>query len=220
MLLTMQRLRWLSVLMIVGFLVLGCSNPEKKKAAHYEKGMQYVEKEDWRAAIIEFQNAVKIDPKYAEVRYQLGLAYLEDGQIAKAVRELVITADLNPDNLDAQLKIGRMLLLAAKIDESRERALLVLDKNPENVEALHLLAIIQFTAKQYIEATEIIEKAIVEGQRARARRDALESACDRRFAASLDAPEVGLVDTVPQHTREQLAQAALQRVEADALVRP
>jgi len=48
-----KNLKLLAVFFTIVFLVSGCSDPEKKKAAHHEKGIEYVEKEDWKPAIIE-----------------------------------------------------------------------------------------------------------------------------------------------------------------------
>ena len=150
----------LAVLFAVLILVLGCSDPEKTKVEHYNKGMEYVNNENWKSAILEFQNAVQADPKYADARYQLGLAYLKDDQPKKAFSELLRATSLKPENLDAQLIVGQMLFSAKQFDESRERALKILEIDPEYVDALTLLAFIQSATGQFQEAEEYINKAI------------------------------------------------------------
>jgi len=65
-----------------------CSNPDKNKVEHFNKAMAYASKGEKKAAEIEFKNALKADPKYAEARYQLGILYLEEGALKAAVEEL------------------------------------------------------------------------------------------------------------------------------------
>ena len=104
-----RSLKLLAVIFTIALLFSGCSDPEKKKVAHYNKGMEYVEKEEWKTAIAELKNAVLIDPKYADARYQLGLAYIKDNQPKNAFREMLRATSLNPENLDAQLMLGTFM---------------------------------------------------------------------------------------------------------------
>ena len=107
-----KSLKLLGILFMIILFISGCSNPEKSKVEHFNKGMEYVKKQDWKSAIIELQNAIKIDPKYAEARYQLGLAYSKNGEPNKAVKELIRATDLNPKNSDAQLILARVFSTA------------------------------------------------------------------------------------------------------------
>ena len=101
-----NSLKLLAIFFTIVLLIPGCSDPEKKKVEHYKKGMEYVEKEEWKPAIIELQNAVQVDPKYADARYQLGLAFLKEKQYQNAVKELIRATDIDPQNLDAQFILG------------------------------------------------------------------------------------------------------------------
>ena len=82
-------------------LLSGCSaDPDKSKLKHFQKGMVYVKQDKPKAAVIEFRNAIQIDPKYADARYRLGLLYLESGDIKNAFKQLqrvAIQATLMPD---------------------------------------------------------------------------------------------------------------------------
>ncbi len=94
--------------------IAGCSSPEKDKESYLNSALNYIEKEENDAAIIELRNAIQIDAKYGEARYQLGLLYLEKGDVQKAFAELIRAADLDPDNLDASLKTAQFYLLSRK----------------------------------------------------------------------------------------------------------
>jgi Tfp pilus assembly protein PilF len=45
--------------------ICSCADLDEKKADHFRKGMEYANGENYKAAIIEFRNAIQIDPKYA-----------------------------------------------------------------------------------------------------------------------------------------------------------
>jgi Tfp pilus assembly protein PilF len=90
-------LRKSASLVLVSFLLLiahGCKgDPQAKKAAHLQKGEAYVAQEKYTEAIIEFRNAIKLDPKDAQAYYKLAQAYLKQavvlrcGQIYSAISE-------------------------------------------------------------------------------------------------------------------------------------
>jgi Tfp pilus assembly protein PilF len=91
------------------------SDPREKKAKHLEKGETYLAGSKYKEAIIEFKNAVQLDPKDAQAHYKLGLAYLKLGSmpnIQEAFRELTKSVELDPDIVDAQLKLGLLYLLS------------------------------------------------------------------------------------------------------------
>ena len=51
------------VLIVIVF-VLSCTSDTDKKVSHFEKGVGYFDKGEYKAAEIEFKNAIQIDPKY------------------------------------------------------------------------------------------------------------------------------------------------------------
>ena len=73
---------------------------------HAERGTFYLEQSQYQAAIIEFRNALQLEPMRGEVRLKLGQAYLHANDGPNALREFVRAADLRPDDNDAQIKAG------------------------------------------------------------------------------------------------------------------
>jgi Flp pilus assembly protein TadD len=66
-------------LVLLPFLLLfyGCKGDvQAKKVAHVQKGEAYVAQEKYTEAVIEFRNAIKLEPKDAQAYYKLSLAYL------------------------------------------------------------------------------------------------------------------------------------------------
>src|SRR5262245_57968178 len=134
--------RRLVSLALLPFLVLSSyscgGDAPAKKAAHMQKGEAYVAKEKYTEAVIEFSNAIKLDPKDAQVYYKLALTYLKQGEgpsLQNAFQALQKSVELDPSLTDAQLKLGELYLLGKKFDEAQEKALLVLQSDANNAPA-------------------------------------------------------------------------------------
>lgn len=134
--------RWISLccIFLIPLLLLGCSDPEKKKQQHFNKAMEFIQKDDVKSAAIELRNAIQIDPKFADARYQLGLIQLKAGEMKDAFGHFKRTADLDPENTDAGVKVAEFLLLAKNAEESRKYVEQVLKVDPGNTDGLALLA--------------------------------------------------------------------------------
>lgn len=146
---------------IAVLLLIGCStSPEEKKTAHYQKGMEYVNAGEYRAAVIEFRNAVQIDPSFAEARYQLGLAYLKTEQPGNALGELERAASLDPSNKDALIKAAELYLLARQIDKSRELIQKMIAAEPGFSDAHALLARAELAEGRREAARKAITRAL------------------------------------------------------------
>jgi putative PEP-CTERM system TPR-repeat lipoprotein len=117
----------------------GCSSdPETRKREFFENGSRLLDEGKPRDAVIEFRNAVQIDPKFGTARAKLAEAYVRTGDMGSALGEYVRAADLLPDDLTFQLTAGAFLLQAGRMNDALARADVVLAKQPDHVEA-HIL---------------------------------------------------------------------------------
>ena len=65
----------LVVTLAAGF-VAGCKrDPVARKHAYFESGTRYFDQGKYREAAIELQNAIKVDPRYADAHYELSGCY-------------------------------------------------------------------------------------------------------------------------------------------------
>src|SRR6266446_1215460 len=132
---------WIALLLSVLVVMTGCSkSPEAKKTQHLERGDQYFAKAQFREAIIEYANVLRIDAKNARAYRQIGLAYYELGELAQALPFLVKLLEFDPEDQDAHLKLGSIYLVARQPAKAREQAAVVLGKDPKNFEAVLLWA--------------------------------------------------------------------------------
>src|SRR5213593_4523196 len=101
----------IAVFMTVLVLVAGCSrSPEAKKARHLERGDKYFAREQYREAVIEYANVLRIDGANPRAIRQLALAYYHLGEPAQAFPYLLKSREIEPDNLDVRLKLGTIYL--------------------------------------------------------------------------------------------------------------
>src|SRR5205085_8288119 len=108
---------------VLASLFSGCTrDPNVKKAKYVESGKAYYDKGKYREAAIQFQNALQVDPKFADAHYELAKSYMKLEVWSSAFRELARTVDLQPENTPAQLDMGNMLLGGGALPQSQAKA--------------------------------------------------------------------------------------------------
>src|SRR5437762_8488456 len=104
-------LRYGLAAVLMAVLVAGCSrDPDKEKKAYFDSGARYFQNEEYREAAIQFQNAIKIDPAFADAHYQLAQCYVKSKIWNQAYAELLRTVDLAPKNYKARIDLGNVEL--------------------------------------------------------------------------------------------------------------
>ena len=96
--------RWIIVLCIL--IIAACASPEQKKTKYFESGKAYYDRGEFDKAVIEFKNAIQIDPKFADAHYMLGMSYLKQRDFRQAYNAFLQAVEANPDQLDAQVGLG------------------------------------------------------------------------------------------------------------------
>jgi len=115
------------------------SNPQKAKAKYLAEGQKYMKKGQFGDASVEFRNAIRLDPRFADAYYQLAQADIAQHDWKGAYESLQKTIELDPGRLDARLDLGRFYLAARQFDKSEEQARAVLETDPKNLAGYQLL---------------------------------------------------------------------------------
>ena len=119
----------------------GCSrSPEAKKARHLERGEKFFARKDYKDAVIEYKNVLRLEPANAVAIRKLGLAHYQSGELQEAFPYLRRAAELDPQNEDVRLKLATVYLVARRPDDARTHATNVLERDAKNFDALMLLA--------------------------------------------------------------------------------
>ena len=103
-----------------------------RKQKYFHSGQQYFEKGKYREAAIEFVNAIKIDPRYAEAHHQLAETYLKLQKGQAAYKELARTVELQPENYQARIEMANLLILGRDFPQAQEHTDLLLQKRPND----------------------------------------------------------------------------------------
>src|SRR5215467_5204783 len=94
-------------------IVAGCGGAHARKAAHMEKGRQYLAAQKYEKARIEFRNALQIDPKDAGAYFETGVAEEKLEHLPQAAQAYQGAIDLAPqhDYLEASVALAKLMAL-------------------------------------------------------------------------------------------------------------
>jgi Tfp pilus assembly protein PilF len=138
-----SRRSWLlsSFFLLTLFSVAGCKrDPQVQRKKFVDKGSSYFQQGKYREAAIEYENALQIDPKFADAHFGLAETFLKLNNFRGAYQELRSTVDIDPSNAKAQVELGNLLLAGRNTAEARKHAETVLHDNPQDAEAQLLLS--------------------------------------------------------------------------------
>jgi tetratricopeptide (TPR) repeat protein len=125
---------------LIAALLSACSlDPNVRKQNYFKSGQRYFEKGQYREASIEFTNAIKIDPAYADAHYQLAESYLSLQQQGRAYQEFARTVELRPDDYQSRIAMANLLILGRDFPHAGEQKDILLGKRPSDP-AVHALA--------------------------------------------------------------------------------
>lgn len=128
-----SKRRLIFTLALVAGLLTSCSrDPNARKQKYFQSGQHYFEKGKYREAAIEFVNALKIDPNYAEAHYQLAESYLKLQKEPGALQELDRTVQLQPDHYRARIELANLLIAGHDPQEAQEQINFLLRARPSD----------------------------------------------------------------------------------------
>ena len=137
-----------------------CSNPEKEKLRHLERGDQYAAEKRDEFAVVEYAAPSRSIPSSARRVSSWRETYERLNNLRAAFPEYIRAADALPDDRKAQLKATQVLLLAGRFEDAKARAAALLAKNPKDVEALLLYANAMASLRDPAGAIAQIEEAL------------------------------------------------------------
>ena len=152
-------------LLAILLLLNGCTNTEKAKAAHVQRGEAYLKESKFQEAALEFRNAIQIDDKLAAAHWGLAQAYEGLQRFPEMLDELRKTLALDNTNLDARIKLGNYYLAWSKgrpelIAEAERLANETLERDPKNIEGHILMGGVLFSRNEKDKAFAELNKAI------------------------------------------------------------
>jgi len=159
--LSSNRLLLLCVPLLVFLLFSSCTrDPNVRKQKYFQSGQRYFEKGKYREAVIEFRNAIKVDPNFTEAHHQLAETYLRLQQGQDGYQELSRTVELQPDNYQARLELANLAILGHDFQQAQQQVDLLSKQRPNDA-AVHLTISSLLAGQQnLLGAIEEMNKAI------------------------------------------------------------
>ena len=137
----LMGLGFLGLLLAIGSVRCTASSSNDVATLHRDRAREFVEKQQFQEALIEYENLAKLIPQDDETQYQMALLHLRLGKaqgIDLARQAFIKTIRLNPSHLDASLQLARLYLLSEQPERARLHAEAVLALQPKNVDG-HIL---------------------------------------------------------------------------------
>jgi tetratricopeptide (TPR) repeat protein len=116
-------------------LAAGCASREQAATAAMIRGDEYLRGGRAAAAIIEYRNAAKRQPKWPEIYRKLGDAYAAQGSGEEAYRAYCTAIDLDQADTHSRVEAGRLLLAAGRYSEALVRAEQALERSERDTGA-------------------------------------------------------------------------------------
>ncbi|MFO0687284.1 MAG: tetratricopeptide repeat protein [Myxococcota bacterium] len=130
----------------------GCRSEAEKIEAFIGRGDAYAADRMYAEAVLEYKNAIQLDPNQATAHWGLAKALIGDRRAKEGLWELQETVRLDPKNLEARLQLGRVWLVSGKVEEALAQATEALAQDPTSVAAELLRAQTLEAQKKFDEA--------------------------------------------------------------------
>ena len=147
-------LRATAAALAVAMTLSGCKSDDARLDEYLSSGQAFAAQGDYPRAIIQFRNALKIDPDHAETRAEIGRVYLTQGALREAQQEFVLLSERFPETLEFRSKLGEIALVRADWQalERQAAAAIGIDAEALDARALDL-------ASRYREASKMTDPA-------------------------------------------------------------
>lgn len=133
------------------------------------RGNQFFDSGKYDDAAINYQNAIKKDPKSGEAYYRLALALLRSNKGGEAYQALLHAVELSPENNAAKIQLANLSLVAyaqdpkhpaAFYDRASKIADQILKANPNSADGLRLRGSISLLDNHPGEAVDYLRRAL------------------------------------------------------------
>ena len=105
--------------------------------AHYETGEAYLNEGDWETALDEFNQAIQIDPEYAEAYSSRGLIQEFLGNFEAAIEDYDQAIALDPQNAEAYYNRGNTWFVLGEYEVAIEDYSMVIALDPQSSDAYY-----------------------------------------------------------------------------------
>lgn len=118
------------------------ATPTEEAKAHFDAGVRFYDQQIFTSALLEFQQAVLLEPRQPNYLYNLGMSYYKTGNLEKAEESLILAIGNSPDYARGYSALGFILEKRGEKEKARalyRKALTLSEKESFAVRALERL---------------------------------------------------------------------------------
>ena len=101
------------------FLVISGKDDQELALDYFMQGQFLLNQGNYAMAVIEFQDAILLDPNAITIHISIADAYRRIGKVDRALDHLDIALDINPNDLEAMQMLGNCTLLKTVLKRQR-----------------------------------------------------------------------------------------------------
>lgn len=133
--------------------------------AHYNLGVTMIagspSNPDWSDAILQFQDALSLRPKYPEAMNMLGVSLLQSGKVSMAIDQFKAALQLNNNSAETHVNLAKVLSVMGKNDEAYAEDITALKLKGTYPEADIALGNICFKERKFGSAAGYFKSALI-----------------------------------------------------------
>lgn len=144
-----QRATIRTLVLASSLLVLaGCQTPDEKVQGFVDKASALVESGDYKAAHIEYSNALQINPQHIDGLFGVTEVFEKQKEWKKVYQYLQRVLELDPDHVDALHKMARLELASGQLETALLRTQRLRRLDPESARTYGLSSWLEFRYDQ------------------------------------------------------------------------
>ena len=147
-------------LCLAAFQLAACGSREDRARSYYERGVGYLEKQDFVKARIELRNALQLKPDSIEAWRALVKVDEHDKNLQGLVADLRKISELDEKDINTKVRLATLYLAGGGLNEALKISNAAIEIDSQNLGALAVKSATLFRLKDIDGATQTAQKAL------------------------------------------------------------
>lgn len=153
------------IIVLLAVLAVACNYPlasmaRMRATMHYNVGVELEAIEAFEAAIVEYEEALRLDPDRHGVRNNLGCARMAVGDYAEAIRQFTLAVEGDAEFAEAYYNLGTVQLASGALEQAEWAMRRFVELRPELPRAHYALAVVAQRRGDQSTATAALRRAL------------------------------------------------------------
>ena len=127
---------------------------------HFNRGASLQQQGNLQGALAAYEEALRINPRRADVLSNLGLVYVRLRQPDQAIELFQKALSIRPELTRVRATLAALLLQLQRFEEARAEAALVVKAEPRNLKARHMLGVASLKLNRLSEGIAALEPVV------------------------------------------------------------